>query len=298
MESKNFPEIIEYHAKKYPYKTFCIEYSTETQVTYAEFDRYINQCCNFLEQKGIKSGDKVTVVLDNHLIMIIIYFATLRMNAAINPLPGTLSYDEIKKSVEILDSDMLFVEMSHFSEKADFIKNVYYLDENHGLFYDELKTFPSNFKKVLIKDESIACFYHTSGTTSNPKCIMYTHKNMVSLIHSMTVSFRFKFDDIHIGFLPLGHTAITNYSLLPVIYNASTLILCENFMKIRAEFWKIVNRFKATYVEMVPTLLFMMLNTPYDQADIENNKTLKYVGCGSAPLSLDTQLDYKEKFGI
>jgi long-chain acyl-CoA synthetase len=121
---------------------------------------------------------------------------------------------------------------------------------------------------------------------------------MVSLIHSMTVSFRFKFDDIHIGFLPLGHTAITNYSLLPVIYNASTLILCENFMKIRAEFWKIVNRFKATYVEMVPTLLFMMLNTPYDQADIENNKTLKYVGCGSAPLSLDTQLDYKEKFGI
>ena len=298
MEHRTFSDIIRFNARTYPDKTFCIEYSSGEKINYNNFNAKINQCCHFLKEKGINKNDIISVALENHLIMIIIYFAALRLNAAVNPLPSSLSPEEIKKNCTFLQPKILFLEDIQAYKAYKTSYTVFYLDETRDQFFDLLETYDKEYDQKSISWHDVACYYYTSGTTSNPKCIMYSHKNMISLIRSMTISFRHSFDDIHLGFLPLGHTAITNYQLLPVIFNAGTLVLCENFMKIRPQFWKIINQHKITYVQMVPTLLYMMLNTPYSEEDIAANKSLKYVGCGSAPLSLDIQQKFNRKFTI
>ena len=38
-------------------------------------------------------------------------------------------------------------------------------------------------------------------------------------------------------------------------------------------------------------------NTPYQMNTVRENKTLSYVGCGSAPLPIELQSNFEEKFG-
>ncbi|MDD5166217.1 MAG: MarR family EPS-associated transcriptional regulator [Candidatus Omnitrophica bacterium] len=293
----NFSEIIEFNARKYPQKLFCVDHSTDRSITYAEFNSYVNRCCNFLKDMSVGEGDIVSVCIKNGIAFMIIYFASMRLGASVNPLPASLSYQEIKKNMEFLPVKLLFAEDRFKGNDFTGKGSVFFMDYKHDCFFDAISKYPPSYKSI-INEDSIACYYYTSGTTNNPKCIMYTHKNMVSLVRSMTKSFHFAFSDIHLGFLPLGHTAITNYQLLPAVYNASTLLLYENFMKLRADFWKIIRDNSVTYVEVVPSVLFMMLNTPYQDADIAGNTTLKYIGCGSAPLAVDIQKQAREKFGI
>ncbi len=297
MNFKSFPEIIEFNGKEYPQKIFCIEYSTGRKMTYSEFNSQVNQCCHFLEAHSLSKGDIVSICIRNSYVFIVIYFACLRLNAAVNPLPSSLSYQEIRKNLEFLSSKMILIDDQHQGKNFSFIDQVFFMSRKYDSFFDELSRYASQYE-YSIDEENVACYYYTSGTISDPKCIMYSHKNMVSLIGSMTRSFHFCFEDIHLGFLPLGHTAIINYTMLPVIYNASTLILCESLMKIRPDFWKIVSKNNVSYVEMVPTSLFMILNTPYERSDIEGNNTLRYVGCGSAPLAVDVQKKFQKKFNI
>ncbi len=295
---KDFPEIIGHHSTYHPEKIFCHEISTQRSFTYFQFSQHINQCSNYLSSLGLVTGNKVTLCLNNSYVFLVIYFSTLKINAGINPLPTTLSIEEIRKNIHFLESDFLVLNEKHKGNDFNILNDILFVDTNQQEFFKIIENYSTEFSNRIKDENSIACYYYTSGTTSDPKCIMYSHLNMIALISSMSRSFRFNHDDNHLGFLPLGHTAITNYQMLPVIYNASTLILCDNFTRIRPVFWDLITKYKITYVEAVPTILFMMLNTPYNDDIIANNTTLKYIGCGSAPLSIDIQLQFQRRFKI
>ena len=130
------------------------------------------------------------------------------------------------------------------------------------------------------------------------KCVLYSHKNMLSLTKSIVNDFQFLSESIHLGVLPLGHTAITNYQLLPSLYAGSTLFLADNFNSVRQDIWKIIADFNITYLQVVPTILFAMIATPYDDENVKANRSLKYIGCGSAPLSIESQINFHNRFNV
>ena len=75
-----------------------------------------------------------------------------------------------------------------------------------------------------------------------------------------------------------GHVVIMS----PLGYRDPTVV--ENF-------WKIVDRFKATAFPAVPTLISMLLEIPKGDADISS---LKFVVCGAAPLSVEIARRFEE----
>ena len=149
-----------------------------------------------------------------------------------------------------------------------------------------------------ISPDDVAAIYYSSGTTGNSKYVLYSHKNMVTLARSIVNDFEFGPETKHLGILPLGHTAITNYQFLPSLYAGSSMYLAENFNSIRPNFWKIIKNYSINNVQVVPTVLFTILATPYDESDYKSNKTLKYIGCGSAPLSTESQNNFYKKFNV
>ena len=82
---------------------------------------------------------------------------------------------------------------------------------------------------------------------------------MISLIDSIVHDFKFSENTKHLGVLPLGHTAITNYQFLPSLYAGSSIFLAENFNSVRASIWKIIEEHEIDYLQVVPTVLFAML---------------------------------------
>ncbi len=295
MNKSNISEYISFHAQSMPDKIIFEEISGRN-TSYLDFDKKINQCCNYLNDKGIKQNDIISLCIDNNLSFLILYFASIRSNIIVNPLPFSLSSSEIIKNLDLIKPKYIFHQNKDLKNQFSSISEVDIKSTN--LFLDVLEKLDKN--KWVCKNslDDISCIYHSSGTTGDPKCVEYSHNNMLNLIESIVEGFGYNKDTRFLGVLPLGHTAIINYQLLPSVFAGSSLVLAKNFSSIRPDFWDIVNSATINSVELVPTIVFSMLGTPYNPLSVQKNKTLKYVGCGSAPLSKEIQITFKNKFMI
>jgi len=82
------------------------------------------------------------------------------------------------------------------------------------------------------------------------------------------------------------------------MYCGAKIVLYESFWKIRKIIWEYVKKYNVTYMEVVPSVLFSILNTPYKDYKRGNLKFFKYIGCGSAPLPYEIQTSIQEKFRL
>lgn len=296
----NFSEVLNYWAVQAPDKTFIIDVSAEKSYTYLDFNKLVNSAVRLLKEQNVGFGDIVSIRIRNSSEFLIIYFASIRLGSIINPLPFSVKEEELIKNLDFTGSKLVFLEKINLEKISDKYKFFSVEFEGNDSFINILRKFSNeNFKQdeQYLNDNNPACLYYSSGTTSNPKGILYSHKNMVSLIKSICHDFNHTFDTIHLGILPMGHTAITNYSFLPVAYAGGTLVFSENFIKIRGNFWNLIEKYKITYVETVPTIIFSILNGKYP--DYSRKKiSLQYIGCGSAPLPLSVQKSFQKKFDI
>lgn len=294
--SYNFSEILNKNAIAFPDKVFCQKINGG-KVTFLDLEKYVNQCCLYLEELGIFQDQILTIAIPNSIASIILYFSGLRSGIIVNPCPSSLSESELLNNVKFVESNLLITRKS-LSKKNKDHSCIKLIIDNDEEFLNVLKSYSANPFFREINHNSTACLYYSSGTTGNSKCVMYSHQNMVSLISSIVTSFNFSEKTIHLGALPLGHTAIINYSFLPAMFSGSTIYLAENFNSIRQNFWKLVAELEISYLQVVPTVLFSILATPYDIKDIEANSSLEFIGCGSAPLTTESQNNFYKKFNV
>ena len=292
----NLSDYIIHHAANNGDKIFCHEING-SKITYKDFNDKINQCCKFFKKLNLENQSLISVKLENSIKYLIIYFSCLRSNIIINPLPDSLSKNETIKNLKSINPDLYFGRENVFVSKNQICKC--FEIKNYSEFIELLNQYDeADFNLISNVSDDTACIYYSSGTTGNPKCVEYTHGNMLSLIRSISLEFGFTKKEIFLGVLPVGHTAIINYQLLPCVLLGAKMILVKNFNSIRPDLWKIICDFKISNFQIVPTILFAMLSTPYAIEDVNKNKTLKYISCGSAPLSSNIQQKSKERFNI
>ena len=78
---------------------------------------------------------------------------------------------------------------------------------------------------------------------------------MVSLMKSIIKGFKFKNTDRQLAFLPFGHTASINYNILPSLLVGCDLFISKGFEHLRKIFFDVLEKYKITYTEIVPTVL-------------------------------------------
>jgi len=294
--NSNFSDILTERSIIYPNKIFCHKINGR-KITFLELEQYVNQCCQFYEEMGVVPGDVVTISIPNSISFIVFYIAGIRSGIKVNPCPSTLSEGELVRNIDFVESKLLITHKLIDVNRVSIDCNCFQFNDDDD-FLLQLKPYPDQKYESEIYSDDIACIYYSSGTTGNAKCVLYSHKNMIALTKSIVNDFQFLPESIHLGVLPLGHTAITNYQLLPSLYAGSTLFLADNFNSIRQDIWKIISDFNITYLQVVPTILFAMVATPYDDKNVKANCSLKYIGCGSAPLSTESQINFDKKFDV
>ena len=292
----NFSNILSNQALLFPDKVYCKKING-LSVTFAELDVYVTKCCFFLEEQGLELGDILTINIPNSISAIVLYLSAIRSGIKINPSPSNLSERELVNHIKYIGTKVL---MSTQSISIDLLHSncsfIQFSDDDS--FLGKIRSYAFDSFDREISSNDVACIYYSSGTTANSKYVLYSHRNMVELASSIVSGFKFSCDTTHLGVLPLGHTAITNYQFLPSLYVGGTMYLAENFNSVRGNIWKIINDNNIDYLQLVPTLIFTMLATPYDAADYQANTSLKYVGCGSAPLTVESQIKFHDKFNV
>src|SRR4051794_19414265 len=171
--------------------------------TYAEVGRRSAQLAHALRELGITGDDRVGTFMWNNQEHLEAYLAVPAMGAVLHPLnirlfPDQLAYiaDHAADKVIIVDGSVLPVlakVLGQLSQVEHLVVNgpadLSVIEGTHATVhaYDELLAGrPEEFDWVVLEDEtSAAAMCYTSGTTGNPKGVVYSHRSIY--LHSMQV---------------------------------------------------------------------------------------------------------------
>ena len=90
----------------------------------------------------------------------------------------------------------------------------------------------------------------TSGTTSRPKAVLWTHANVIWGMQMNCAHMRLTSADTTQVFLPLFHTNAQSYSMLSTLWSGGTMVVQPRFSASR--FWDVALRNSVTWVSTIP----------------------------------------------
>ncbi|SEV97417.1 fatty-acyl-CoA synthase [Cognatiyoonia koreensis] len=147
------------------------------------------------------------------------------------------------------------------------------------------------------KEDRVAAYFHTGGTTGMPKVAQHRYSGIV---YNAWLGARLLFTetDVQICPLPMFHVFAGIVSLGASLASGAQIVF-PTPQGYRGEgvfdnFWKLVERHKVTFMITVPTAMSALMQRKVD-ADIS---TLKLAFCGSAPLPLELYRRFEEAAGV
>ena len=186
------------------------------EITWSEFNKKANRFANLLLTRGIKKGQKVSILMMNCLEWLPVYFGVLKTGAIAVPLNYRYTSDEIKYCLEKSDSEFIvfgpeFIgRIEEICDRLPQVKMWIYVGEDCPTFaesYEKLTEYCSSRNpNIKLSDEDDAAIYFSSGTTGFPKAILHAH---TSLMHSARVEQAHhgqNKDDVFLCIPPLYHT--------------------------------------------------------------------------------------------
>jgi len=147
------------------------------------------------------------------------------------------------------------------------------------------------------KSNRVGAYFHTGGTTGMPKVAQHEYSGM---IYNGWLGKTLLFDekDVLICPLPLFHVFAVQVVLMSVIASGAHVVF-PTPAGYRGEgvfdnFWKLIERWKVSFVITVPTAISALMQRPVD-ADVSSLKT---AFSGSAPLPIELYNRFEKATGV
>lgn len=262
----------------------------DRDITYEELDMLVNQTANGLWHDGVKKGDRLAVLSKNNLDFVIVTFALARIGAVMVPMNYMLKEKDIAyilKDAEVIgmfaESEFITV-LDDASEGLEIrhrfvIESLETPESDVWILLDELqKSQPIDHVEETILDDDLAHVLYTSGTESDPKGVMLSHKSIIHEYVSCVIDGYMDVDDIFVHALPFYHSAQLHVFLGPSIYIGATGIILD--VASPEKMMETIERYGANQLFAPPTVWIAMLRHP--KFDAFNLTTLEKCYYGAA----------------
>ncbi len=273
--------------------------------TYAELIENVNLLIKQLITFGIQKNDRIAIYLTNKPETIITFLAISEIATAA-PLNPSYTANEVKFYMEDTNAKYLITSDEDNSNEA--LLGCPETANQITIKYDEGKfnLIPKNKlnnklnNKNLSKNNNpndIALILHTSGTTSKPKRVPLSHKNINISINNISNTYQLTSGDISLCIMPLFHIHGLVASTLSTLSTGGTIILPEKFNALN--FWEIIKSYEVTWLSAVPAIHQTALTRIKNNSNTkEYTKTLRFIRSCSSPLSPQTMLEMENILNI
>ena len=316
-EVKDFRDIIKITTQRYPNnvaykfkKNFKKDNECVVEKTYKEIKSEIEEFSTALLNLGLENK-KILLIGNNRYEWCVSYLAITTGNMVVVPLDKALPSGEIENLVKISKADAVIYE-NKYSDIFNKLKednnttlktfiNMDLVKETKGvLSYKKLvkegkeliKNGNEDYNNINIDNEKMSILLFTSGTTSKPKGVMLSQKNICSNVMAMARMSKMYPNDVLLSFLPLHHTFECTITFLYGFYSGVTVAFCDGLKYIA----KNLEEYKISVIVAVP----LVLETMYKK--IENgieksgkSKTVKVMGTISNFLYKYLHIDIRRK---
>ena len=262
---------------------WCPFNGEEQSLTYSELYEGARRLATGLQQRGVATGDFVLLHMDNSPEFIFSWYACAMLGAvAVSTNTRSVARDlsyfaEVTEAVCCLTQPK-FARMIH--DACPSLKFMALADTDAGEANPDLESIRAAISGISLADlfadqpieirppdsQANLSIQFTSGTTSRPKAVLWTHGNGIWAGKTSAQHYRLRRDDVTNVYMPLYHTNAQGYSMLATHWSGGTIVVQPKFSASR--FWPVIMDHGVTWSSMIPFAVKAIMEQPVPQHKI------------------------------
>jgi len=299
-----------YHAER-PVITRSVE-GPIVETNYATIRKRALKVAQALEKDGVKLGDRVATMAWNTWRHLETWYGILGIGAIYHTVNPRLFTDQLVWIMNHAEDKVMMVDLTFvpllekLADKLPTIKRYIVLtDKEHmpqttlpnAIAYEEwIGAVDGDFTWKSFDENTAAGMCYTSGTTGNPKGVLYSHRSNVlhAFMAALPDSKDLKATDVCLPVVPFFHA--NGWSLAfstPMV--GATFVLPGPKLD-GASIYELLNKYKVTFTAAVPTVWLMLLQ------DLEKTggklPHLKKVVIGGSACPRAMTQTFQDKYGV
>jgi fatty-acyl-CoA synthase len=283
-------------------------------ISYGELGTRVAQLAHGLRQLGVTHGDRVATFMWNNQEHLEAYFAAPCMGAVLHTLNIRLAGEQIAFIANQAEDGVVLVDMSlapllaAMLPEMTSVQTVVAVGEGdmaplaasgkHVIRYDDLlHGQPLEFDWPELDESNAAAMCYTSGTTGNPKGVLYSHRS--TFLHSMSIcaanALGLADGDRALPIVPMFHANAWGTPYAAMMAGAD-LLMPDRFLQ-AAPLVDMIEQRRPTIAAAVPTIWNDVLQ--YLHANPGRDiSSLRLVACGGSAVPLRMMKKYEQTHGV
>ena len=251
-----------------------------------------------LQKRQVKPGQQLIIHTNNNELFLDAFWAGLY--GGIIPVPVAIAINDehrfkllrifnkleapwLYTDSETLDKILAFCESNNLSDDASRLRS-------RAILIDEIDDVSQLGKPHPVLPSDVAFIQFSSGSTSTPKGVVLTHKNLMTNIYAIIAGAEFTQADKFFGWMPLTHDlGMIGYHLTPVVLNIDHTIMETNVFVRRPLLWLIAASEQQATILCSPNFGYKHFLKVYETKGIEqiDLSHVRLVINGAEPISAE-----------
>lgn len=304
IEEPTLPSLLARHARDIgdrPAVVFCPDGGEELQITYGQLDRAARSVAAWL-RKNCARGDAVLIMHPTGIDFVQSLIGCMYAGVAgvPMPLPGRFPHhwDRCASIARDAGAKLVLTDSSHKAEVTEWLHSSSDLVIDLVLLEDLLR---EDHDDILIAEsaEDIAFLQYTSGSTSDPKGVIVTQRNLAYHTRFSSEALGFCAADRFCSWLPIYHDfGLVAMLLIPLAVGGMSIQMTPtHFLKRPIVWFRLIDRFKAT-ITASPTFGFAYAVERVADSDHSNLdlRSLRWAFNGAEPVDAKVMTAFKQRF--
>lgn len=242
--------------------------------TYAEFLDQVAAIASGLKKNGVRDGDRILIHMDNSPEMLFSWFASALVGSVAVTTNTRSTRVELEYFLRATGAEIVLTQNRYgslFEQEAASARRIFVAPDaidpapevlaTKGLSsFDELVDHASKLQLLPVDPSRRLSIQFTSGSTSRPKGVVWTHANALWGAQMSAQYQRLAPDDRYLVTLPFFHTNAQAYSVLASIWVGAMIVLQPRFSATR--FWPVALKQRCTRTSLVPFCLKALRQQP------------------------------------
>jgi len=264
------------------------------------------------QKQGLKAGDELIIFLRNNEMFLDVFWGAILGGIIPVPVAVGISDEHRSKLYKIynkLQRPYIFTDIDNLDRLKKYAKdnnldNEFEKIEKTSILSEEITDLKEKGEKYNAKENDICFIQFSSGSTSDPKGVVLTHKNVVLNVLAKAAAGGYTKDDVSLSWMPLTHDmGLIGFHINMIVCGINHNIMATELFSRRPGLWLEKVSDKKASVICSPNFGFKHFLKVLDKKDMTQMdlSCVRVILNGAEPISIRLCNEFMEKlapFGL